>query len=108
MKSWELLFEHRGALTPRGPLIGAASVIALLALAGCACLEADWDVVSIEDYPECSFSNLRQHSRTSAALADKADPGLLEEARKQAEQDCLREKSQSRFDVSNRWLTTLK
>lgn len=114
----ELPIANHGRLKLRGRLIRGAITIALLPLAGCACWEADLDGyefeaagadrVSIQDYPECSFSNLRQHSQTSAELTDTADPQLLAEARREAEQDCLREKSQHRFSVSDGWHTTLK
>ena len=74
-----------------------ASVCAL-SLLGCACSETEWDgmYATPEDVQllpaggRCEFGNLAHVSRTSAALAGRADPHMLELARLEAERDCYK------------------
>lgn len=86
-------FSHGGP----PPLLMAVAV-AVPALAGCACDDAGWKAVvavnaeaaPLEAAPNCDFGDLDRLSETSAALAGRADPKLLEIARLEAERDCYK------------------
>ncbi len=75
----------------------AAIALATLMLAGCACDDADWKAIvpgdaeaTAIDPPHCDYDNLDQSSKSSAALAERADPNLLAIARLEAERDCYK------------------
>jgi hypothetical protein len=73
----------------------AVVTLASLTAAGCACDGDDWtadvaEVATIENAPNCDFGGLDQRSKASAALAERADPRLLEVARLEAERDCYK------------------
>jgi hypothetical protein len=72
-----------------------AVMLASLTAGGCACDGDDWtaDVAeseTIKSAPNCEFDTLDQGSKASAALAERADPRLLEIARLEAERDCYK------------------
>ena len=72
-----------------------AVMLVSLTIAGCACDGDEWiadaaEAAAIENAPDCDFSKLDQRSKASAALAERADPRLLEIARLEAERDCYK------------------
>jgi hypothetical protein len=75
-----------------------AIALATLPLAGCACDEAAWkadiagdaEAATLDAAPNCDFDSLDRRSKASAALAERADPRLLEIARLEAERDCYK------------------
>jgi hypothetical protein len=78
----------------RAPLITAVALAS--ALGGCACEDRGWQTVvavnaePLGPPPNCDFSNLERLSKSTASLAGKADPRLLEVARLEAERDCYK------------------
>ena len=116
MTTSELRFNVGGKMSIRRPFMQVAIFLAMLPLAGCECLEPDWermaaaqpDSATIDDFPECSFDNLKRRSKAAAALAENADPRLLAESRAEAEQECLRVKSETRGDASGSWRTVTR
>ena len=71
---------------------------ASLVISGCAGTDDEWDamvgfpaaVQSLAIAAGCEFGNLARLSETSAALVGRADPDMLELARRDAERDCHR------------------
>jgi hypothetical protein len=83
---------------PLGTLSLVAVAVAMPALAGCACDDAGLKTVvavnaeaaTLDGAPNCDFGSLDRISKTSATLAERADPHLLEIARLEAERDCYK------------------
>ena len=85
---------------PRGRLVIAT---AALVLGGCVCEDGRWmdgtwmadtDVSYVSDHPDpppsCEIVRVAHYSKSSAAIAERADPLLLEAARLEAERDCYK------------------
>jgi hypothetical protein len=72
--------------------------LATLPLAGCACEDLNWEAIiatvaeaAAFDAPtNCNADGLARLSKASAALAERADPYLLDIARLEAERDCYK------------------
>jgi len=83
---------------PFSTLSLVAVALAMPVLAGCACDDAGWKTVvavnaeaaMLDGAPNCDFGSLDRFSKTSATLAERADPHLLEIARLEAERDCYK------------------
>jgi hypothetical protein len=83
---------------PLATWLFVAVALATLTLAGCACDDADWkadiagdaEAATLDGAPNCDFDSLDRRSKASAALAERADPRLLEIARLEAERDCYK------------------
>ena len=90
--------QRRPAFPSRAPAISAVLCAGLLCagLAGCVGNDADWDAFFEEpeyfalDAPDCQIKDLARLSKTSANLAGRADPQMLELARLEVEKDCYR------------------
>ena len=77
--------------------------IATLGLAGCACLEDDWNTYVMYDAEaaeydaetNCAEDQLKSQSGISAELYESADPALLRDARRVAEPACDRARARN-------------
>ena len=80
-------------------VILAATVL----LSGCVCEDGRWmdgtwmantDISYVSDHPDpppnCDIVRVARYSKSSAAIAERADPLLLEAARLEAERDCYK------------------
>jgi hypothetical protein len=97
--------------TRHGRLAGLV-VLAALPVAGCACSEAGWEsyayreAAAAESEDECAVESLSRRSKSSAEIAESADPRLLDEARREAKRACMRGKDRHR--LPDGWQPTLK
>ena len=80
-----------------------ALTFATVALSGCVCEDGVWmdgswmastEVNYVSDHPDpppnCNIVRMTRFSKSSAAIAERADPLLLEAARLEVERDCYK------------------
>ena len=80
--------SHTNEPRPRRTRLMLALSLAVLPLAGCACEDMDWLAIVAADAeaavlhtaPDCRIGSLARLSKTSATLAGRADPALLDAA----------------------------
>ena len=100
--------SHINEPRPRRTRLMLALSLAVLPLAGCACEDMDWLAIVAADAeaavlhtaPDCRIGSLARLSKTSATLAGRADPALLDAARRDAERACYRARARQRFDTA--------